>query len=691
VTSPLAKTPSTTNGNGAGLVPPHNIEAEESVLGSILLSDRTMHALVIEESLKPEDFYRDRHAAIYRAMRELYDLGEAVDSITVTDHLRKTGKLDEGGGAETIDMLAASPPNVANLRNYARIVVDAALLRRLLAATYEIQTSVFDQREPAREVFERAEKAVLEVARGDRSQDFRKIEDILHDELNKLHKLSIEGTALIGTPSGFTDLDDITGGFQADNLVVIAGRPSMGKSALVANIAENAALDHGKPVALFSLEMSEAELAQRFVASQARIKGDELRKGRVAEDRWPKILKASQRLAAAPLWIDDSSDIGLLEIRAKTRRLHSQHPDGLGLVIIDYLQLLRADGRTDNRAEQIGQMSRGLKLLARELKVPVIALSQLNRGVEQRTDKRPLLSDLRECVTGETRVALADGTHVPIEALVGSQPEVIAVDSNDRLVLAAADRVWEVGRRRVFEVTTASGRRITATGDHRLRTGSGWKRLRDMSVGERLAVARRLPEPVLSNRWPDDHVVLLGQLIGDGSYLNNAPLRYTTASEDNSQVVTSAATDSFGAIVRRYGGASHFRFAPSRRLLSDYAAKLDDPRLAQVASSDLFWDTVVSIEDRGEQVVYDLTVPGPACWLANGGVVSHNSGAVEQDSDVVIFIYRDEYYNDDSERAGEADLIIAKHRNGAIGTVTLTFQPEYPRFMNYAREERFAG
>ena len=293
-------------------------------------------------------------------------------------------------------MLASTVPNVANLRHYAQIVRDAALMRRLLGATYAIQTSVLDQREGAREIVEQAEKAVLEVAHGDTKQDFRQIGRVLDDELDKLHKLSLEETTLTGTGSGFRDLDAITGGFQPGNLIVLAARPSMGKSCLVTNIAENAAIEYGKPVALFSLEMSEAELAQRFIASQARIKGDELRKGRVGEDRWPKIIKASQRLAGAPLWVDDSCDIGLLEIRAKTRRLHSQHEEGLGMVIVDYLQLLRAESRSENRSEVIGQMSRGLKLLARELEVPVIALSQLNRGVEQRQDKRPLLSDLRE-------------------------------------------------------------------------------------------------------------------------------------------------------------------------------------------------------------------------------------------------------------------------------------------------------
>jgi replicative DNA helicase len=300
---------------------------------------------------------------------------------------------------------------------------------------------------------------VLEVATDDRQKKIRSIGDILHEETDKLHRLSVSKTPLTGTPSGFKDLDEKTGGFQPGNLIVLAARPSMGKSALVANIAENAVLA-GHATALFSLEMSESELAQRFVASQARIKGEDLRRGKVAESRWPKILEACQRLSDAPMYVDDSSDTGVLEIRAKCRRLHAQVEGGLGLIIVDYLQLMRPEGNVESRVEQVSQMSRGLKGLARELGVPVIALSQLSRAVEQRgrDDKKPILSDLRE------------------------------------------------------------------------------------------------------------------------------------------------------------------------------------------------------------------------------------SGAIEQDADLVMFIYRDEYYNPDSERPGEADIIIAKHRNGPIGEVQLTFQREYPRFMNYAGE-----
>ncbi len=867
------------------LAPPHNLEAEQSVLGAILLADTTLYGLVINEGLRPEHFYREQHASVYAAMLELYEESREIDVLTVTEQLRTAGKLDGVGGPATVDALAGAAPAAGNVREYARIVHNNALLRRLLSTTQQIQANVYNHEAPPRELVEWAERDILEVAHDDRQKDFRSVGEVLHDEVDKLHRLSIQQTALTGTPSGFKDLDEITGGFQPGNLIILAARPSMGKclsgsalvydpvtggrrpmisvveaieqgeptwvasvgpdmklravrasaavrngrkpvyclttrlgrrieatanhplltisgwrelrelrpgsrvavprwlprtgsptrmddrdlvllaaliadgnltqktprfcfgadspvlpeveqavasyglrlqmspkshgtatisagrparganpvtelckrhgvwgkrsgekfvpeaifglddeqiarflnvlygcdghihagarfsqigyttiserlahdvqhlllrlgivatirplkrdvyegtstvarevritgidglatfcsrvgacgkdtnaahvlarigtvrrttnvdtlpldvwprviaakatrswaevsratgrpsthnwhvsrrglsrdlmgelavataspelaqlatsdvwwdevasiepigeletydievpdghnfvaddivvhnSALVTNIAENAALEHGKPVALFSLEMSEAELAQRFVASQARIKGEELRKGRVAENRWPKILEACQRLSDAPLFLDDSSDIAILELRAKARRLHQQNPGGLGLIIVDYLQLMRPDGRVESRVEQVGQMSRGLKILARELEVPVIALSQLSRAVESRTDKKPILSDLRE------------------------------------------------------------------------------------------------------------------------------------------------------------------------------------------------------------------------------------SGQIEQDADLVMFIYREEYYDKESEREGEADIIIAKHRNGALGDVVLTFQKEYPKFMNFAGD-RFAG
>jgi replicative DNA helicase len=257
---------------------------------------------------------------------------------------------------------------------------------------------VHDRGGEPRELSERGEKLLFEVAHKEQASDFRLLSEILHEEVDRLEKLSTGELEMTGTPSGFRDIDSVTGGFQPGNLIIFAARPAMGKSALVANIAENVAMKHNRAVAFFSLEMSEVELAQRFIACRARISGDKLRKGQVSQKDWPKVVRACNELEQAPLWFDDSSDLGILDLRAKARRLHAQEQDrgGLGLVIVDYLQLMRSDDSRANRVEQVAQMSRGLKILARELEVPVLAISQLSRAPEQRTPPKPQLSDLRE-------------------------------------------------------------------------------------------------------------------------------------------------------------------------------------------------------------------------------------------------------------------------------------------------------
>jgi len=382
--------------HGAASVPPQNPEAETSVLGAVLLTEQALDGVLLEAALRADDFYRPRHQLIFRAMVRLKEKAEpeAVDALTVCDDLRRAGELDEAGGEAYVHSLPTFVPAAGNVLHYARIVKEYALLRRLLSATREIQDEVMVHHGDPRELIDRAESTLFQIGHDDARGEMRSIEAVLHEEIDKLEELSRGDVGLTGTPSGFTDLDELTGGFQPGNLIVVAARPSMGKSTLATNIAENAAIDHGRPVALFSLEMSETELAHRFIASQAKISSDELRKGRVKADRWPKVLKAVEKLAGAPIFIDDSSDIGIIEVRAKARRLHAKHR--LGLVVVDYLQLMRPEGRADSRVEQIGQISRGLKILARELEIPVIAVSQLSRAVESRHPPIPMLSDLRE-------------------------------------------------------------------------------------------------------------------------------------------------------------------------------------------------------------------------------------------------------------------------------------------------------
>jgi replicative DNA helicase len=381
-------------------VPPQNIEAEESVLGAMLLAEGAVDAVMVDVHLKTDDFYRDSHRFIYEAIRRLSEKSAGIDPLTVCSELEQLGQLENAGGKAYVYQLASAVPSAGNARHYARLVQEQALLRRLLNFSQKVQANVADLKGEPRQLVEDAERNLFEVAHSDRTSDFRSLDDVLHEQVDRLEQLSRDGTSLTGTPSGFKDLDALTGGFQNSNLIVLAARPSMGKSALVANIAENVAVDHGRPVALFSLEMSVTELAQRFIASRARIPGDKLRKGMVARNDWPKVVRACETLYRAPIWIDDSSDIDILELRAKARRLHTRELNrgGLGLIIVDYLQLMRADPSADSRVQQVGLMSRGLKILARELNVPVIAVSQLSRAPEQRSDthKRPILSDLRE-------------------------------------------------------------------------------------------------------------------------------------------------------------------------------------------------------------------------------------------------------------------------------------------------------
>ena len=379
-------------------VPPQNIEAEESVLGAMLVSESTLTRVIDEVKLNPLDFYLDKHRLIFETVHDLYAESKPVDELSVSEALTQRNQIEDAGGRHYVSELTAKVPAAANAKHYAEIVQQNSLLRRLLTAGQEIQGWVNDRDGEPKELSERAEKLLFEVAHKEQASDFKLLGDILHDEVDRLEKLSTGETEMTGTPSGFRDVDAVTGGFQPGNLIIVAARPAMGKSALVANIAENVAVKRGLPVAFFSLEMSEVELAQRFIACRARISGDKLRKGQVSKRDWPKVLRACNELEEAPLWFDDSSDLGILDLRAKARRLHAQEQErgGLGLVIVDYLQLMRADDLRANRVEQVGQMSRGLKILARELEVPVLAISQLSRAPEQRSPAKPMLSDLRE-------------------------------------------------------------------------------------------------------------------------------------------------------------------------------------------------------------------------------------------------------------------------------------------------------
>ncbi len=515
-------------------VPPQNIEAEESVLGAMLVSESTLTRVIDEVKLNAADFYLDKHRQIFEAIHDLYAASKPVDELSVSEALTQGNRIEEAGGRHYVSELAAKVPAAANAKHYAEIVQQNSLLRRLLGAGQEIQGWVNERDGEPRELSERAEKLLFDVAHKEQASDFKQLDEILHDEVDRLEKLSVGDAELTGTPTGFRDLDSLTGGFQPGNLIIVAARPSIGKSALVANIAEHVSVKHDLAVAFFSLEMSEVELAQRFIASRARISGDKLRKGQVSPKDWPKVVRACNELEQAPLWIDDSSDLGLLDLRAKARRLHAtqQARGGLSLIIVDYLQLMRTDDPRANRVEQVGQMSRGLKILARELGIPVLALSQLSRAPEQRPDKRPILSDLREsgCLTGDSLVHLpGSGERKPIRDLVGSPPfEVLAMDPETwKARPALATKVFPTGHKPVFRLTTRLGRSIRASANHKFLTLTGWRALDELDEGDTIALPRSLPDTVRPT-MSEDELALLGHLIGDGCTLPRHAIQYTT-------------------------------------------------------------------------------------------------------------------------------------------------------------------
>ena len=375
-------------------LPPQDIDAEESVLGAMMLSELAVETAT-EVIRDPRDFYREGHATIFRAMIDLSLASQPIDAVTVADRLAAMGKLEEVGGRAYIHGLVDATPAAANVRRYAEIVHEHGVLRRLIQAGSEIVQAAYDRGGTARELIERAEEAVFRVGQERQAGDLVELRRLLVEEFEKIEALGESGGGITGTPSGLRDLDRITSGFQPSNLIILAARPAMGKTSLALGMARHVGVEARRPVAIFSLEMSRSEIAQRLMCAEGRVDSHRLRTGNMKAEDWARLTTACDRLSQAPVYIDDTAGITLMEIRSKARRLKAREP-ALGLVVIDYLQLMSSAERVESRVQEISQISRGLKVMARELDVPVIALSQLSRAVEARAEKRPVLSDLRE-------------------------------------------------------------------------------------------------------------------------------------------------------------------------------------------------------------------------------------------------------------------------------------------------------
>ncbi|MCZ6620418.1 MAG: replicative DNA helicase [Deltaproteobacteria bacterium] len=374
-------------------VPPQNLEAESSVLGGILLENEAINRVL--EVLTPEDFYRESHRRIFRAMIEICDRSEPVDLITLSDFLKAKGNLEVVGGSAYLASLASAIPTSANIHFYARIVREKAIRRYLISAATEIATRGYEDQENVDEYLDEAEKVIFDISEKRVRGSFVMIGEMIRDSIKMVERLYERKEMVTGVPSGFKDLDRLTAGFQPSDLIVIAGRPSMGKTALCLNIATHAAFG-GHGVAVFSLEMAKEQLVLRMLCSEARIDHSKVRSGYLADREFPALVMAAGRLAETPIYIDDTPAISVLELRAKARRLVRDRDKKIGLIIVDYLQLMRGSRSAPNREQEISEISRSMKALAKELNIPVIAVSQLNRRVEDRGDKRPMMADLRE-------------------------------------------------------------------------------------------------------------------------------------------------------------------------------------------------------------------------------------------------------------------------------------------------------
>ena len=374
-------------------LPPQNIEAEQSVLGAIILDNEALPKAI--EALSPDDFYKETHRRLYKSIIALFERSEPIDIVTLTDYLRKSDEIEAVGGISYLSYLANSIPTSANIRYHAKIVSEKSMLRALIRTATQITSEVYENSRDVDEVIDYAQKMIFDITDKRTKISFSPLRDVIKDTFKMIEHLYDKKEAITGVPSGFKDIDELTSGFQSGDLIIVGGRPGMGKTAFALNVAGYVAADMRETVAVFSLEMSKEQLALRMICAESGVNSSSVRKGFIGKQDWIKLTNAAGRLADAPIFIDDSSMLTALEIRAKARRLKMEY-GMLSLIVVDYLQLMRSMGKFERREQEISDISRSLKALAKELKVPVIALSQLNRAVEQRGEKRPTLADLRE-------------------------------------------------------------------------------------------------------------------------------------------------------------------------------------------------------------------------------------------------------------------------------------------------------
>ncbi|PSB00480.1 replicative DNA helicase [Merismopedia glauca] len=664
----------------AARLPPQNIDAEEAILGGILLDPEAINRVV--ETLKPEVFYIKAHRDIYEATVGLHNQHKPTDLMNVAAWLRDRELLEKIGGIAKLAQLVERTVSAVNIDALAALVIDKYVRRQLIKAGNDIVQLGYQATEPLENVLDSSEQKIFQLTQTRPQEGLIAVSDTLIHTFQEIETRNQE-VSLPGVTCNFYDLDAMTGGFQPSDLIIVAGRPSMGKTSFAINVARNIAELHKLPVAIFSLEMSNEQLVQRMLSTEAGVESNRLRAGRLSQNEWPLLSRAIGVLSELPLYIDDTANMTVMQMRSLSRRLQTEKGGKLGLIMLDYIQLMEGSG--DNRVQELSKITRSLKGLARELNCPIIALSQLSRGVEARNNKRPMMSDLREsgCLSGDTLISLADTeVEVPIRDLVGKSGFTVWAlnEANNKIEKGVVTNAFSTGVKPVFCLKTSLGRSIRATGNHKFLARDGWKRLDELKVGDRLALPRYLPSSS-TQTMSDPELALLGHLLGDGCTLPRHSIQYTTREEDLANLVLSIECQEKIGVNYAPVFPQNVSQEPAIRI----GEFIQSQKLLELSTNDIYWDKIVSITPDGETEVYDLTISKYHNFVANH-IFTHNS--IEQDADLVVMLYRDEYYNQDTPDRGVTEVIITKHRNGPTGTVKLLFDPQFTRFRNLAQGQR---
>jgi len=525
-------------------LPPQNLDAERALLGAIMMKPQSMVELT--DVISSTSFYSDRHRLIYDNMLELYSKSDPIDLVTLTSKLREKSLLERAGGASYLAELASEVPSTSNAVYYAELIQKKSIHRSLIATAEKISDLGFSENEDVESLVDRAEKEVFGITNISK-QKFVPIKESLADAWERLDHLHNSKDEIRGVKTGFKEIDNKLAGLQKSDLIILAARPSVGKTSLALDIARNAAVIGNVPVGIFSLEMSSQQLVDRMLAAESYVDSWKLRTGKISTDEeFSKIRDALDKLSQAPFFIDDDSSNTALKMRSAARRLKAEH--GLGLIVVDYLQLMVPQRNVDSLVQQVTEISRSLKQMARELDVPVLALSQLSRAVEQRGGE-PRLSDLRDsgCLSGDTLITLADsGKRVMMKDLISQKDiPVFALNKERKLVKALMKKVFSSGRKKLYELSTKSGRTIKASGNHPFYTIEGWKQLADIKTEDHIALPRNISVKPITSTMSEDELVLLAHLLGDGCVLPRQPIHYTSADMENIKSVASAAKKLF--------------------------------------------------------------------------------------------------------------------------------------------------